>query len=168
MKKFVALLLTLAMCLALAACGAPEAKEEAAAPAPQTEAPAQEEPFNNQQMRIGDKVYDRMLKALMEQTDSEITIVLESDLLMTGSAIILGTSDYGGMFQGNSITITPTDITLDLNGFSITGEEGMPIFEVQSGYTLTVVDSSAGKTGKLVTRGDTDVLVDGGTYNPLG
>lgn len=115
------------------------------------------------------EVYAHVLRALLSCTDEEsVTLRLESDVQLTMSSVILGISDYGGIFGGMVIEIIPHDITIDLNGYTLTGEEGVAVFEVQEGYTLTIVDTSEEKTGRLVTRGDETVAVaQGGTYNPL-
>ena len=41
-------------------------------------------------------------------------------------------------------------MTVDLNGYTLTGAKDSAVFEVQEGYTLTIVDNSEAKTGKLV------------------
>lgn len=120
-----------------------------------------------QKIRIGDNVYQQVLRGLLEQGTGAVTVTLESDVVLTSFSVVLGSSDYGGLFQGNVMAVAPTDITLDLNGHTIAGEVGFPVFEVQEGYTLTVVDGSADQSGRMITRGDVDVLVNGGTYHPL-
>ena len=148
-KKFMSLLMVLVLCMGLSV---PALAEEAAA-----------------KIAVGDQTYERILQALMAQTEDEpVTLRLESDIVLTGAAVVLGTSDYGGMFGGAEITVIPHDVTIDLNGHTLTGEEGLALFEVQEGYKLTIIDSSAEKTGQIVTRGDTDVIVkDGAVYNPM-
>lgn len=113
-----------------------------------------------------DEVYDRILRALIFQpADRQAVLTLHSDFQLTGNPVILGTSDYGGQFRGETYTIQPHDVVVDLNGYSITSEVDFPIFEVQDGYTLTIRDSSAEKTGRLYMNGDIDVLVhEGGKY----
>lgn len=46
-------------------------------------------------------------------------------------------------FPALAITVTSHDITIDLNGHTLTSDPEFPAFEVQSGYTLTIVDTSA-------------------------
>ena len=117
---------------------------------------------------VGDETYDRVMAPLLAmETDEPVTLVLGSDIQLTGYSVVLGTSDYGGMFE-EPVTIVSHDVTIDLNGYTITGEEGYALFEVQDGYTLTIVDNSEAKTGALVTQGDEVVAVaEGGTYNAL-
>jgi len=117
----------------------------------------------------GGETYDLVLVALLKQPeDKQAVLKFETDIQLTNFSVVLGTSDYGGLFQGSSITVPPRDVVVDLNGHTLTSEVGYPIFEVQNGYTLTIIDSSAGRTGKLVAQGDTEVDVKpGGKYNPL-
>lgn len=114
-----------------------------------------------QSIEVNGVTYERILRALMDQNADSVTLKLNSDVQMDGAAVILGSSDYGGMFGGAEITVVPTDITIDLNSYTLTCEEGMPVFEVQRGYKLTIIDSSAAKTGKLV--GDV-VVKEGAAY----
>ena len=147
-RKLTALLLTLALCVGLS-----------------VPALAAEE----QKIVVNDgEVYAHVLRALLSCTEDEpVTLRLESDIRLT-AAVILGASDYDGLFGGEVITVIPHDITIDLNGYTLTGEEGLIVFEVQEGYTLTIADTSEGKTGKLVTQGEEAVTVaQGGVYNPL-
>ena len=145
-RRFASLLLTLALCLGLAV------------PASAAE----------QVITVGDQTYDRVMAPLLAMEEDEpVTLVLGSDIQLTGYSVVLGTSDYGGMFE-EPVTIVSHDVTIDLNGYTITGEVDYPLFEVQDGYTLTIVDNSEAKTGQLVTQGDETVVVaDGGTYNAL-
>lgn len=147
-RKLTALLLSLALCVGLS-----------------VPALAAEE----QKIVVNDgEVYAHVLRALLSCTEDEpVTLRLESDIRLT-AAVILGASDYDGLFGGEVITVIPHDITIDLNGYTLTGEEGLVVFEVQEGYTLTIVDTSADKTGRLVTQGEEAVTVaQGGVYNPL-
>ncbi len=115
------------------------------------------------------EVYDRLLAALMsEPEDKPLTVTLESDVDLTGGvAIVIGSSDYGGLFGGQTMTIASHDITIDLNGHTLTGNEGASAFQVQDGYQLKIIDSSENQTGELVSQGDEDVQVEeGGSYQP--
>ena len=110
---------------------------------------------------VGDETYDRVMAPLLAmEADEPVTLVLGSDIQLTGYSVVLGTSDYGGMFE-EPVTIVSHDVTIDLNGYTITGEEGYALFEVQDGYTLTIVDNSEAKTGALVTQGDANEDPDG-------
>lgn len=118
-----------------------------------------------QGITVSGQTYERFVRALMDQTEASVTMTMETDIQLEGSAVVLGTSDYDGLLP-EAFTVVPTDVTVDLNGHTLTGEEGCPLFIVQDGYTLTIVDSSEAQTGQLVTHGETDVEVeDGGTYN---
>ena len=46
-------------------------------------------------------------------------------------------------FPTLAITVTSHDITIDLNGHTMTSDPGFPAFEAESGYTVTIVDTSA-------------------------
>lgn len=120
-----------------------------------------------QKIVINGETYQLLLKALISEEGDPLTARLDSDVLLTNTAIILGTSDYGGMFNGQEITVPSHNIVIDLNGHTLTAEKGCAVFEVQAGYTLTIVDNSEAKTGKLVADGDAVIVADGGTYNPL-
>ncbi len=120
----------------------------------------------DQRIIVNGAAYDRLLRALLSETeDKPVTATLETDVELT-FAVVIGSSDYGGMFDGQVQTVVSHDVTVDLNGHTLTGDVGCSIFEVQSGYKLTVIDSSADKTGKLVSQGDklADVK-DGGEFN---
>lgn len=122
----------------------------------------------DQKIVVGEETYQQVLAALMAQEDNSVTLRLDTDIQLNGAAVVLGASDYGGLLGGQVVTVAPHDITIDLNGHTLTGEKNCAIFEVQSGYTLTIVDSSAAKTGKLVSQGKVDVEVkEGGIYNAL-
>ena len=146
-RKLTALLLTLALCVGLS-----------------VPALAAEE----QKIVVNGQTYEKVLQTLLSCTEDEpVTLRLESDIQLT-AAVILGASDYDGLFGGEVITVIPHDITIDLNGYTLTGEAGVAVFEVQEGYTLTIADTSEGKTGKLVSQGEEAVTVaQGGTYIPL-
>ena len=54
------------------------------------------------------------------------------------------------------------------SGYTLTGAKDSAVFEVQEGYTLTIVDNSEAKTGKLVSDAEEAVAVaEGATYNAL-
>lgn len=121
----------------------------------------------DQKIVAGGVTYEAVLQALLAQGSEPVTLLLESDIQLT-DAVVLGTSDYGGLFGGQELTVASHDITIDLNGHTLTGENDCAVFEIQSGYTLTIVDSSAAKTGKVVSQGEAVMDVkEGGTYHPL-
>lgn len=147
-RKIIALGLAFVMCLSLTI---PAAADE-------------------QKITVNGETYELVLRALLAQTEDEpVTLRLETDIQLTNdAAIVLGSSDYNGLFGGAVITVIPHDITIDLNGYTLTSNSGYPAFEVQSGYTLTIVDSSAEQSGKLVSDTGTAVeVMEGGTYTPL-
>lgn len=74
------------------------------------------------------------------------------------AAVVIGSSDYDGLFS-EPMTVTAKNVTVDLNGFTLTAAAGCPVFEVQEGYTLTVVDNSEAKTGKLAADVEEAVVV---------
>ncbi len=115
------------------------------------------------------EVYDKLLAALMsEPEDKPLTVTLESDVDLTGGvAIVIGSSDYGGLFGGQTMTIASHDITIDLNGHTLTGNEGVSAFKVQDGYQLKIIDSSENQTGEVISQGEEAVQVEeGGSYQP--
>lgn len=123
-----------------------------------------------QRITVNGETYGLILRALLAQTeDVPVTLRLETDIQLTNdAAVVLGSSDYHGLFGGAVITVIPHDITIDLNGHTLTSNSGYPAFEVQSGYTLTIVDSSGEKSGQLVSDTGTAVeVMEGGTYIPL-
>ncbi|MGN1349413.1 MAG: S-layer homology domain-containing protein [Anaerovoracaceae bacterium] len=147
-RKLISLGLALAMCLSLTI---PTAAAE-------------------QKITVNGESYKQVLQALVAQTeDAPVTLRLETDIQLTNNAVIvLGSSDYDGLFGGEIITVIPHDITIDLNGCTLTSNSGYPAFEVESGYTLTIVDSSAEKSGRLISDTGTAVNVrEGGIYTPL-
>ena len=121
-----------------------------------------------QKIVVNGEEYEQVLKAIMsEEEDKPVALKLESDVQLTAT-VVLGSSDYDGLFNGQTITVASHDVTVDLNGHTLTGEKDVPVFEVQKDYKLTIVDTSAEKAGKLVSQGETDVAVaDGGEYVPL-
>ena len=128
------------------------------------------DPAAEQRITVNGESYEQVLRALLAQTeDAPVTLRLETDIqLVNDLAIVLGSSDYGGLFGGEVITVPSHDITIDLNGHTLTSNSGYPAFEVESGYSLTVVDSSAEQSGKLVSDTGTAVEVrEGGAYTPL-
>ncbi|MBU5625958.1 LysM peptidoglycan-binding domain-containing protein [Oscillibacter sp. MSJ-2] len=148
MKKFITLFLALALSMGLAV------------PALAAE--------TDQKIAVGDQTYERVLQAILSQTeDQPVSLRLESDILMT-APVVIGSSDYDGLFGGIVITVPSHDIAIDLNGFALTGPESGPIFTVQNGYTLTVLDSSDAQTGKLVSQSEKPVIEEeGGIYVPV-
>jgi hypothetical protein len=143
-KKLTALCLSLALCLGLTT-------------------PAFALTQSEQKIAVGDETYTTVLEPLLvQQEDAPITLRLDTDVQLLNSAVVLGASDYGGLFGGETLTVTSHDVTIDLNGHTLTGYEDCAIIEVQSGYTLTITDSSADQSGKLVTQGTDTVVVDEG------
>ena len=120
-----------------------------------------------QKITVNGETYPLVLRALLSQTEDEVTLRLDSNIQLT-SCIVLGSSDYNGLFGGQVITVPCHNVTIDLNGYTLTGEIDCAVFEVQDTYSLTFVDSSEARTGKVVTQGDAVVVVqDGGSYAPL-
>ena len=114
------------------------------------------------------KLLSTLLAAIIsEDEDKPVTVRLESDVQLTGFAVVLGTSDYDGAMGGQEVTVASHDVTVDPNGFTLKAEAGKAVFEVQSGYTLTIVDNSEAKTGKLEADGDPVTVAEGATYNAL-
>ena len=147
MKKHVAsLLLVLALCLGLALPAA--AADE-------------------QKITVGDETYDALLGAIMSETEAEeVTARLDSDVTLT-AAVVIGSSDYDGLFP-EPMTVTAKKVTVDLNGYTLTAAKDCAVFEVQKDYTLTIVDNSEAKTGKLVSDAEEAVVVaEGAVYNAL-
>lgn len=177
----------LALILLLTACSGgtgTAAPADTASPAPSAPPAEPEEPGDDgdsdgqepeeieewraeQKIVVNGETYQFLFRALFMEEGDPLTARLESDVLLTDSAVVLGTSDYGGMFNGQEMTVPSQNIVIDLNGHTLTAAEGCAVFEVQVGYTLTVVDGSADKTGTLVADGEPVIVEDGGTYNPL-
>ncbi len=174
----------LALALLLTACGgsgapaAPAGTPEPTAPAEpeKTEAPeAPPEPVQEeiedwraeQKIVVNGETYPMLLRALCFEEGDPLDVRLESDVQLTNFAMVLGTSDYGGMFNGMEMTVPSRNIVIDLNGYTLTAEKGYAVFEVQAGYTLTIVDNSGTGAGKLEADGEPVIVADGGTYIPL-
>ena len=145
-QKFASLLLALTLCLGLA-----------------MPASAAEE----QKIAVGEETYGALLEAIMSETEADsVTARLDSDVTLT-AAVVIGSSDYDGQFT-EPMTVTAKNVTIDLNGYTLTAAENCAVFEVQEGYTLTIVDNSEAKTGKLVCGVEEAVVVaEGATYNAL-
>lgn len=144
-KKLASLLLVLVLCMGLAVPAAAA----------------------DQKITVGEKTYEALLQALLSETEAEsVTARLDSDVTLT-AAVVIGSSDYNGLFQEPQ-TVAAKNITIDLNGYTLTGAKDSAVFEVQKDYTLTIVDNSQAKTGKLVSGGETAVVVaEGAVYNAL-
>ncbi len=180
-KKLLFLCAALVLALALTACSssgggansAPptgSASSEGSSSAPEGSSDQQEEIEDwraEQKIVVNGNTYQLLLKAISSEEGDPLTVRLDSDVRLTNTAVILGTSDYGGMFNGMEMTVPSRNIVLDLNGHTLAAEEGCAVFEVQDGYTLTVVDNSEGKGGKLAADGEAVIVEDGGTYVPL-
>lgn len=173
MKKTFSALLAAALTLSLAACGGKPATSST--PEPAKSQPSQSQPTDasieewraEQKIVVNGNTYQFLAKALFSEEGDPLAVRLDSDVLLTDTAVILGTSDYGGMFNGQEMTIPSHNIVLDLNGHTLTAEKGCAVFEVQADYTLTVVDNSEAKTGKLSADGEAVIVEEGGTYIPL-
>lgn len=122
--------------------------------------------YGKQELVVNDASYEQLLRSLLDQAEDDVNLKLMSDFQLTAT-VVIGSSDYNGLFGGQEITVPCHNITLDLNGFTLMAEKEFPIFEVQEGYTLTVIDSSESASGVLLGRGETDVLVNGGVYNAI-
>ena len=121
-----------------------------------------------QKITVNGETYPLVLQALLSQTQDEVTLRLDSNIQLTSCCIVLGSSDYNGLFGGQVITVPCHNVTIDLNGYTLTGEIDCAVIEVQDAYSLTLVDSSEARTGEVVTRGDAVVVVqDGGSHTPL-
>lgn len=122
----------------------------------------------DQKIVVGEETYTVLLGAIMSQTeDKPVSARLDTDVELT-AAVVIGSSDYNGLMGGQTMTVASHDVTIDLNGHTLTGAKDCAILEVQSGYKLTITDSSEAKTGKLVSQGTVEVDVkEGGTYNAL-
>lgn len=118
-----------------------------------------------QKIVANDETYGQLLQAILSQTeDQAMTVRLESDVTLS-STVVIGSSDYNGIFNGEVMTVASHDITLDLNGYTLTGAENMNIFQVQDGYQLTITDQSSEKDGSLIAQGAEAVMVeDGAVY----
>lgn len=175
-KKLLTLCAILTLTLSLAACGGGDSKTPAPAasstPAASSAGSSYQEPEiedwrAEQKITVNGNTYQFLLKAMTSEEGDPLTVRLDSDVQLTSTAVILGTSDYGGMFNGMEMTIPSRNIVLDLNGHTLSAEKGCAVFEVQDGYTLTVVDNSADKGGRLSADGEAVIVEDGGTYVPL-
>ena len=188
-KKTFSALLAAALTLGLVACGGKPAASSA--PEPAQSQPSQSQPSASQsqpedgsteeqqpdasieewraeqRIVVNGNTYQFLAKAMMSEEGDPLTVRLDSDVLLTDTAVILGTSDYGGLFNGMEMTIPSHNIVLDLNGHTLTAEKGCAVFEVQADYTLTVVDNSEAKTGKLSADGEAVIVEEGGAYIPL-
>lgn len=171
-KKILSALLAAALTLSLAACGGKPAASST--PEPAKSQPSQSQPGDasieewraEQKIVVNGNTYQFLAKALMSEEGDPLTVRLDSDVQLTDTAVILGTSDYGGMFP-QAMTVPSQNIVLDLNGHTLTAEKGRAVFEVQEGYTLTVVDNSESKGGQLAADGEAVIVEDGGAYTPL-
>ena len=124
-RHLTSLLLVLALCLGLAM------------PASAAE---------GEKITVGDQTYEALLQAIMSETKADsVTARLDSEVTLT-AAIVIGSSDYNGLFS-EPMTVTAKNVTVDLNGFTLTAAAGCAVFEVQEGYTLTVVGGGTGTGG---------------------
>lgn len=185
-KKTFSALLAAALTLGLAACGGKPAASSAPEPAqsqPSQPSASRSQPADasteeqqpdasieewraEQKIVVNGNTYQFLAKAMMSEEGDPLTVRLDSDVLLTDTAVILGTSDYGGLFNGMEMTIPSHNIVLDLNGHTLTAEKGCAVFEVQADYTLTVVDNSEAKTGRLSADGEAVIVEEGGAYIP--
>lgn len=163
--------------LCLPACGGSPAPS-AGNPEPEKSQPSASQPAQpedssiedwraEQKIVVGENTYQYLARALFSEEDDPLTVRLESDVQLTDVSVVLGTSDYGGMFGGQEMTVPSHNITIDLNGYTLAAEKECAVFEVQDGYTLTIVDSSTAKTGRLSADAEPVLVEEGGTYIPL-
>ena len=117
-----------------------------------------------EKVTVGDKAYETVLDAILsEKEDKPVTVALSGDVALT-AAVVLGESKV----DDKTVTVASHNVTVDLNGYTLTGAKDSAVFEVQEGYTLTIVDNSEAKTGKLVSDAEEAVAVaEGATYNAL-
>ena len=117
-----------------------------------------------EKVTVGDKAYETVLDAILsEKEDKPVTVALSGDVALT-AAVVLGESKV----DDKTVTVASHNVTVDLNGYTLTGAKDSAVFEVQEGYTLTIVDNSEAKTGKLVSDAEEAVVVaEGATYNAL-
>lgn len=144
-KKIASLLLVLVLCMGLAVPAAAA----------------------DQKITVGEKTYEALLEAILSETEADsVTVRLDSDVTLT-AAVVIGSSDYNGLFEEPQ-TVTAKNVTIDLNGYTLTGAKDCAVFEVQKDYTLTIVDNSEAKTGKLAADAEEAVVVaEGAVYNAL-
>ena len=144
-KRIASLLLALVLCLGLTVSAA--AAEE-------------------QKITVGDKTYGALLEAIMSETKTDsVTARLDSDVTLT-AAVVIGSSDYNGQFK-EPMTVTAKNVTIDLNGHTLTAAKDCAVFEVQKDYTLTIVDGSEAKTGKLDCGAEEAVVVAEGAGSAI-
>ena len=75
-----------------------------------------------QKITVNGETYAQILPALLSQTeDKPVTLRLDTDIQLTNFRIVLGSSDYGGLFGGQVFTVVPHDVTIDLNGHTLRG-----------------------------------------------
>lgn len=117
-----------------------------------------------QKITVGEKTYETVLDAILsEKEDKPVTVVLGRDVTLT-AAVVLGENKA----DDKTVTVASHDVTVDLNGYTLTAAKDSAAFQVQKGYTLSIVDNSKDKTGKLVAAVEEAVVVDeGATYNAL-
>ena len=183
-KKTLSALLAAALMLSLAACGSKPAASSTPEPTQNQPSQSQPQPTDasteeqqpdasieewraEQQIVVNGNTYQFLAKAMMSEEGDPLTVRLDSDVQLTSTAVILGTSDYDGLFNGMEMTIPSRSIVLDLNGHTLAAEKGCAVFEIQEGYTLTVVDNSQDKGGSLSADGEAVIVEEGGTYIPL-
>lgn len=177
-KKLSLLCAVLALALVFAACSNNNSGGASSTPSAGSADPADSASSSGQQDEIEDwraeqkitvngNTYQYLAKAMMSEEGDPLTVRLDSDVQLTDTAVILGTSDYDGLFNGMEMTIPSRSIVLDLNGHTLAAEKGCAVFEIQEGYTLTVVDNSQDKGGSLSADGEAVIVEEGGTYIPL-
>lgn len=116
-----------------------------------------------QKIVVNGETYNYLGRAIMSETeDKPVTVRLDTNVLLTGT-MVLGVNNFGG----GEMTVASHDVTIDLNGHTLKGDTGVVLLEVQKGYTLTIVDNSEAKTGKLEADGEVVTVAEGATYNPL-
>lgn len=68
---------------------------------------------------INGNPYDKLLRGMPEQTEDYVTVQISGDFQLTGAAVILGASDYNGLFGVQEMLVPCHNITLDLNGYAL-------------------------------------------------
>lgn len=94
--------------------------------------------------QIGDVKYETLAEAIDAWKTNGGTLKL---LANVGESITLNFPEEGA----------PTELTLDLNGFTVTSGEST--LWVSDGYVVTVKDSSAEQTGKILSTSETDAAI---------
>ena len=101
-----------------------------------------------EKVTVGDKAYETVLDAILsEKEDKPVTVALSGDVALTAT-VVLGESKV----DDKTVTVASHNVTVDLNGYTLTGAKDSAVFEVQEGYTLTTPAS-----GKVTANSDTTI-----------